>query len=108
MGGTAYAHIMHTIAQRLSGRQIEAVSQFYGALPAKSLSPLRSRPSERLIPTSSKYCRSRFRAAAQWISALVFLRSARQARNAILVMRGIPRAWRKASGETLKSMPDPP
>lgn len=38
-GGTAYAHIMRTIAQRLSDSQIEAVSQFYGALPAESLSP---------------------------------------------------------------------
>lgn len=38
-GGTAYAHIMRTIAKRLSDRQIEAVSQYYGGLAADSLSP---------------------------------------------------------------------
>jgi cytochrome c553 len=36
-GGTAYAHIMQTIAKRLSDRQIEAVSQYYGGLARESL-----------------------------------------------------------------------
>ena len=36
-GGTAYAHIMQTIAKRLSDSQIDAVSQYYGGLARESL-----------------------------------------------------------------------
>lgn len=38
-GGTAYAHIMETIARRMSDRQIEAVAAYFGT------SPTRRRPS---------------------------------------------------------------
>lgn len=41
-GGTPYAHIMQTIAQRLKAEQIEAVAAYYAALPPEAGSAVES------------------------------------------------------------------
>jgi cytochrome c553 len=38
-GGTAYAHIMATIARRLSDAQIDAVATYFGASPELRVAP---------------------------------------------------------------------
>ena len=40
-GGTPYAHIMRTVASRLTRDQMDAVARYYASLPPASLPPSR-------------------------------------------------------------------
>jgi cytochrome c553 len=39
-GGTEYAHIMHSAAQRLTSEQMQALADYYASLPAAAAPPV--------------------------------------------------------------------